>query len=178
VSLGLEAGFASGDSAPGFGNSPGTLDSTSGSPALPGYGSVEGPQYGVFDGRTDRSITNFRFNPGYRVDMILWRELLGNVTDAWYAKPSLRWDVVGGLVFDASLIYSQAVTAASTPSATRLNNGVAPLGIEFDTKLTYGTDDGFHGWLQYGLLQPLDGFSGAGSLTRAHALRAGLAIKF
>ena len=50
--------------------------------------------------------------------------------------------------------------------------------MELDTKVDYATDDGFSAWLQYGVLFPLSGFDGAGSLTRAHAFRAGVALRF
>lgn len=170
-SIGGEFGIASGDDAPGFGNDPnrGANASASANPATTG-GPVEGPQYGP----TDHSIRNFRFNPAYTVDLVLWREILGNVTDAWYLRPSLRWDILPGLGFDFAAIYSQAMYGASTPSAK-----YKPLGLEFDGKLTYGTGDGFHAWLQYGLFQPFAGFNLEGkNLGRAHALEAGLAIKF
>jgi len=182
--MGGEIGLASGDRAPGFGNRPtqrGPPTTTGGAPTHPAYGALEGPQFGkyTFNGQNidDSSIRNFRFNPGYRVDLILWREILGQVTDAIYFKPSVRWDIVSGLALDASVIYSQAVSSRSTPSASQTGNGQGPLGIELDTKLSYTGDEGFAAWLQYGVLQPLDGF-GPGSLSRAHAFRAGLAIRF
>jgi uncharacterized protein (TIGR04551 family) len=182
-SMGMEIGVASGDSAPGFGNRPNQLDVTDPTnPKQPSYGAAEGPQFGTYThkGKTivDRDIRNFRFDPGYRVDLILWREILGQVTDAVYFRPSIRWDIVSGLAFDAAIIYSQAIYSTSTPSATENGDGNSPLGLELDTKLSYTGDDGFSGWLQYGLLQPLDGFSGAGvGLGRAHAVRAGLALR-
>jgi uncharacterized protein (TIGR04551 family) len=138
-------------------------------------GVLEGPQYGL---NGDHDIRNFRFNPGYRIDLILWREILGQLTDAWYLKPWLRWDILSGLSYEGSLVYSQAMLARSTPSAIEGNGGHAPLGIELDNKFTYAADDGVTAWLHYGLLFPLDGFAGGGSLTRAHAIRAGLALRF
>jgi uncharacterized protein (TIGR04551 family) len=141
----------------------------------PTYGAFEGPQYGL---NGDRTISNLRFNPGYRVDLILFRELLGQVTDAWYLKPTLHWDILTGLALDTQLVYSQAMEAASTPSASSPTTGHRPLGVEWDSKMAYATDDGFVAWLQYGVLFPLDGFGGAGALTRAHVIRTGLAIKF
>jgi len=175
VALGAELGFASGDPAPGFGNRPGQLGPTVlGVPTLPTYGALEGPQYG----NGDRVVRNFRFNPGYRVDMILWREIIGQVTDAWYLKPTVRWDIFSGLSLDSQLVYSQAIYGSSTPSASSATTGKKPLGLEFDTKLDYLTDDGFGAWLHYGVLFPLGGFEGAGSLTRAHAIRVGMALKF
>ena len=172
LTLGGEAGIASGDKAPGMGNAPGQLAADG---SLPQYGALEGPQYGL---GSDHSISNLRFNPGYRVDLILWREILGQVTDAWYLKPSLKWEVVSGLTYTGALVYSQAIYGSSTPSAGSATSGHRPLGLEVDNSLAYASDDGFHAWLNYGLLFPLDGFRGNGSLSRAHALRAGLAIKF
>lgn len=167
--LGGELGLASGDSTPGMGNHPerGT--------ALPG--SIDGSQIGA-----DSSIRNFRFNPAYRVDLILWRELLGNVTDAWYLKPTVRYELLDGLSMRLAAIYSQAINAASTPSTT-----ARALGLEFDAGLHYVSGDGFHLWLDWGVLQPLDGFTyepnrdpnlPSHSLARAHALRSGFAIRF
>lgn len=175
VTLGGELGFASGDAAPGFGNRPGQLAAVP-SGGVSNYGGLEGPQYDP--ARGDRVVRNFRFNPGYRVDLILFREILGQVTDAWYLKPTLRWDILSGLALDTQLVYSQAIYRTSTPSSTGPGTGAKPLGLEFDTKLDYATDDGFAAWLQYGVLFPLAGFDGAGSLTRAHAIRAGVALKF
>lgn len=174
VTLGGELGFASGDPAPGFGNRPGQLGP--GDTGVTEYGGLEGPQYDP--ARGDRVVRNFRFNPGYRVDLILWREILGQVTDAWYLKPTLRWDILSGLALDTQLVYSQAVYGSSTPSSKGAGTGHKPLGIELDSKLDYATDDGFAAWLQYGVLFPLSGFDGAGKLSRAHAIRAGVALKF
>jgi uncharacterized protein (TIGR04551 family) len=177
VTLGGEVGYASGDPAPGFGNRPGQLAAPidpGGSATLPTPGAFEGPQYGP----GDRVVRNFRFNPGYRVDLILWREIIGQVTDAWYVKPTLRWNIFSGLAFDAQLVYSQALYGSTTPSSISASGGAKPLGVEADTKLTYATDDGFVTWVSYGVLFPMAGFDGAGSLSRAHALRAGLALRF
>jgi uncharacterized protein (TIGR04551 family) len=166
--LGALAGFASGDDAPGFGNRP-DLGS---SPA----GSLEGQQWGP----GDRSIRNFRFNPAYRVDVVLFRTILGGVTDAWYVKPTVRWDIVSGLAFDGGIIYSSALYGESTPSATGPGTGSKALGIEADGKVTYTSGDGFEAWVEYGILQPLAGLETGSdvTLTRGHALHAGIAAKF
>jgi uncharacterized protein (TIGR04551 family) len=167
--VGGEFGIASGDSAPGFGNVPDRIvrDPTTGAPvSLQPPGSLEGPQYG----NGDNTISNFRFNPAYRVDLVLWRLILGQVTDAWYLKPKLRWDIFPGLAFDASIIYSQAIYAESTPGNSR------PLGVELDTGLTYTSGSGFIFYGQWGILQPLDGFGK--DLKRGQNLSLGLAVKF
>lgn len=179
VSVGVELGLASGDKAPGFGNDPDRLASDG---TLPDYGSVEGPQFGV---NGDHSIKNFRFNRSYQIDMLLWRRILGNLTDARYVRPSLSWAIFPGLKADFAIIYSQAQYAESTPSsldststtAYVAGDGSKALGIEADSQLTYTSGDGFTAWLQYGILQPFAAL-GSGTLDRAHALNVGLAAKF
>jgi uncharacterized protein (TIGR04551 family) len=177
--LGGQAGFASGDDAPGFGNDPNVGPAPAATATYP-YGVLEGPQYGVFDGRGDRSIRNFRFNPAYRVDVILFRQILGGVTDAWYVKPTARWDVMPGIAVDGGILYASALFGESTPSSTGPGTGKKALGIEGDAKVTYTSGDGFQAWVEYGILQPLDGLKTASgvNLARGHALHVGLAAKF
>ncbi len=187
--LGLEGGVASGDPAPGFGNYPGRTACRYGAdPTAPSKtivvcppqqpGNIDGRQYGYGDAHP--AWTNYRSNPAFRVDQILWRELIGGVTDGWYAKPTLRWEILPGLVGTAQIVYSQAIYATSTPSSLH-----APLGVEADLGISYTSDDGFVARLDYGFLQPLDGMkiynadpTQEQSLSRGQALRAGLAVKF
>lgn len=187
VQLAAELGIASGDAAPGFGNQPTRRvpGADFNDPSeLPPYGSVEGPQYGL---PGDRSIRNFRFNPAYQVDLILWNRILGQVTDAWYLRPSLRWDILPGLTFDAVAIYSQALYGESTPSAvaagtegedryTLQSRGDKGLGMELDGRLTLQTGDGFQTWTELGVLQPLSGLGN--ELSRGWVLNVGFAAKF
>jgi uncharacterized protein (TIGR04551 family) len=174
IMLGAEIGAASGDDAPGFGNIP--------SRGVAQYGSVEGQQWRE---GADRTMRNFRFNPAYRVDLILWRHVLGQVTDAMYVKPKMRWDILPGLALDLAVIYSRAMFAESTPSSVGdgafglLDEGSANLGIEGDAVLTYTSGDGFQLFGEWGVLQPLSGLESAGaSGSRAHFLAVGLAARF
>ena len=112
-------------------------------------GAIDGNQVGANYG----ALNNYRFNPAYQVDLILWRRILGTVTDAWYLKPTFRWDVLDGLTVGAQVIYSQAIFASSTPSQVN-----KPLGIEADLGVKYQSDDGFVFFLEYGLLKMLSGF--------------------
>ncbi len=179
--LGGEAGFASGDRSPGFGNRPArgcTTLASSGTTTCtsPKAGDIDGMQFAPGDKVQD--IRNFRFNPAYRVDLILWRELLQGVTDAFYLKPTARYELIDGFAATASIIYSQAMYASSTPSTTS-----TPLGIEADLGLNYHSDDGFVAYVNYGILQPLDGLGyppggSTASLSRGHAIRSGIAVKF
>lgn len=184
VWLGGELGLASGDPAPGFGNATSRLDQNG---RLPAYGAIDGPQFGQ---PGDNAIRNFRFNPAYRVDSILWRRIMGQVTDAWYLKPSIRWDVLPGLRFDGAAIYSQAMDAGSTPSAVAVDSGATngnefklqkggkkPLGLELDTKLTLDAGDGFVLWGETAVLQPFGGL-GPGASRRGWALSFGMAARF
>jgi uncharacterized protein (TIGR04551 family) len=172
LKLGGEVGFASGDDNPGFGNNPGR------GPANPG--DIDGSQFRPGDAVMD--IRNFRFNRDYRVDLILWREIIGGVTDAAYLKPTLRWEMLPGLVGTAAVIYSVAMYPESTPSSAGPGSGSRQLGIEGDLGINYLSDDGFFAGLQFGALQPLDGLSYANpagrELTRAYAFRGSLGVKF
>ncbi len=88
--------------------------------ALPG--DIDGPHYycpatgGCATG--DAYITNFRFNPSFRPDMILFRELIGGVTDALYFKPNASYKIADGFNIFAAVIYSRAIYATSTPSTS------------------------------------------------------------
>jgi uncharacterized protein (TIGR04551 family) len=184
LTVGLEGGIASGDPSPGFGNYPGrtvctppvspaTVPTCSGQPGI-----VDGRQYAYGDAKP--AWTNYRFNPAYRVDLLLWRELIGGVTDGWYVKPTVRWEILPGLVGTAQVVYSQALLASSTPSTRH-----TPLGVELDLGISYASDDGFVARIDYGYLQPFDGMrfykadpAEIRDLARGQALRAGLAVKF
>jgi len=132
--LGLDGGYASGDDAPGFGAFP---TATGGSQAsLP----------------RDPTVDNFRFHPDYRIDQILFREIIGAITDAIYLRPHVRATLLtigtGRLEVLGALVASWAVEPTSTPSGERA------LGIELDPELRYASSDGLVANLAYGLLLP------------------------
>ncbi len=145
--FGFDAGFASGDPAPGFGAFP------TASGAAPGAGELDGPQAAF---PRDTQVDNFRFSPDYRIDRILFRELVGTVTDVTYLRPHLRWRVLeagpGALTFTLAAIASFAVEPSSTPS------GEAPLGVELDPSLAWAHRDGFSLVLDTAVLFPLSAF--------------------
>jgi len=176
LTIGGEIGMASGDDAPGFGNVPRYGPSP--------YGSYEGAQWCTVQSascpRPDNNIRNYRFNPAYKVDLILWSQIMGGVTDAFYLKPKLRWDILPGLGLDFWLVYSRAMEKGSTWSVRPDGSGGdANLGIEVDTQLTYTSGDGFTAWLQGGVLSPLGGLdSPTREVGRATLVATGLAIKF
>ncbi len=159
--LGFDTGYASGDDAPGFGAFPKVGQTTT----MPG--TFDGPQASP---PRDRTVDNFRFHPDYRIDQILFREIIGTVTDAFYLRPHVRATLLqvgtGKLEAIAALIASWAVEPTSTPSGARA------LGIELDPELRYASRDGFVINLAYGLLVPGAAFDGTTLPARpAHAMR-------
>lgn len=142
---GFDAGYASGDPAPGFG----VVQRANAAATKPG--DIDGPQANP---PRDNRIDNFRFHPDYRVDRILFREILGAVTDAVYVRPHARLRLAQArstqVTAHAAAIFSHAVEASSTPS------GKGPLGFEIDPSLTFETN-AFLAALDYAVLFPLAG---------------------
>lgn len=145
ISAGLDAGYVSGDRAPGFG-------ARATASRYPQAGDLDGPQA---QPPHDLTVDNFRFHADYRVDRILFREIIGTVTDAIYVRPHVGWAVVDGPVVrlraELAAVAARAAFAASTPT------GEAPLGIELDPTLVYEAADGFRAALEYAYLWPLSG---------------------
>ena len=143
---GLNAGAASGDPAPGFGAFP-PAGST------PRAGELDGPQ---LDLPRDARIDNFRFHPDYRVDRILFAEIVGTVTDAWYVRPWAKTRLLEFrsyvLELQADATFSRAFYASSTPGND------ASLGMELHGALTWASKDGFDILAEYAVLFPFAGF--------------------
>ena len=146
VTGGLDAGYASGNAAPGFG----VRQSPNAAAARPG--DIDGPQ--AIHSGVNR-IDNFKMHSDFRIDRILFREIIGAVTGAVYARPHARVRLMRAqsaeLSANAAFIASRAVEASATPS------GKAPLGVEVDPSLIFETHS-FLAALDYGVLFPLSGF--------------------
>ncbi len=155
LEVGGEVGFASGDKAAGMGNYPrrngGGRDYTV-------LGDTDGSQFKCeTSGCSDPNINNFRFNRDYRVDMILYREILGGVTDSIYFKLRGKYRITQGLEIFASGLYSRVLFPQSAPGSLYTDSNES-LGVELNAGVRYETEDGFFGQLQYGILFPLEGF--------------------
>jgi uncharacterized protein (TIGR04551 family) len=166
VGLGFKGGYASGDKAPGFGNKvtrPSLAPGATTKAAQPG--DIDGSQFGrqypcpgnPRNTCTDADIRNYRFNTDYHIDQILWRYIIGGITDAWYVRPSATWNITDSLQLEGAVIYSQAIYANSTPSASQTGLGSTALGLEVNLGIRYQTEDGLFAWLYYGILFPFDG---------------------
>lgn len=145
-SAGLDLGFASGNNAPGFGV---TSDPTA---PVARKGDLDGLQ---IDLPYQRTANAFRFHPDYRVDRLLFREILGTITGSSYVRPHARLDLLklhtGTLRAMVAGIASFADYAINAPGQQR------PLGIEIDPTLLFASRDGFGLALEYAVLFPLAG---------------------
>ncbi len=130
LQLGLETGFASGDQ---WDNTP--------------QGSTNIAYANQLGGPGDNKLTAFFMNREYHVDMILWRQLYGAVTNAAYAKPFLKYELTKNVGFKVSNISSFALKGVSTPG-----NGTM-YGTEFDGEVGYQSP-GFSAAIAYGVLFP------------------------
>ncbi|MGB0678555.1 MAG: TIGR04551 family protein [Polyangiales bacterium] len=168
-----------------------------GDPDVEGLSSENGlvQQQQIGDVRADTRISTFAFHRNYRIDLILWRNILGQVAGAYYFRPGVSYDILrspfgerlGGMFH---LVWSRA-------SVPVQSYGSEPdLGVELDFRLYYNSDDGpglldgFHAQLMYGILFPLAGLGyadtgnlpavrgGNPDLASAQTLRLLLGVKF
>jgi uncharacterized protein (TIGR04551 family) len=147
----------------GFGFGWGTGDPDAYDPSQPGN-LIPGPNEQQIN---DNTISTFRFNPSYHVDLILNRNILQRVQGSYYFRPSVEYDFVrnqsgqraGGGV---QAIWTRASEFVQTPGHD------ADLGLELNGTLYFQAKDGalndtpdtmggFYSALQYGVLFPLAG---------------------
>ena len=164
LNVGVEFGYASGDQ------------------ELEGLNTNPLDQIQGYEG--DHTISLFRFNHDYNVDLILFEQILGEVAGAYYIKPWVQYDIFKPspssnrrLGARLDLIYSRA----SEPISTIGNNG--NLGVELNISLYYRTESNFFAKFQYGVLFPLDAFkdlpgleNGNYDLANAQTIQGMLAI--
>lgn len=168
--LSLETGFASGDQ---FDNSPA------------GATHVDNA---VLLGAGDNTMSAFFFDLDYEVDMILFRQILGTVTNATYVKPNFQYDITKKIALRGAGI----VSFANRPIATPGNDPW--YGVELNGDLGYHNGNFFAGF-SYGVLFPLSaldhpedvpgqggpgfGFGGnVGEAQTAQAIRTRLVLQF
>lgn len=110
----------------------------------------------------DDTLTVFALHPNYFVDLILFRRVVGAVTNAVYAKPGVGVDLWKSgdtlLSLDASAMYALAFIASATPGESN------HLGVETDIGLRLETGKHVTALVDFGMLFPLDGLSRASTL--------------
>jgi uncharacterized protein (TIGR04551 family) len=128
--LGVEGGFASGDQHDNL---------------IPGNINIAFAN--LLGDKGDNKLTQFMFNREYKVDMILWRHLIGAVTNAGFAKPFVGYDLTKSIAFKVSNVTSFALKPVATPGNSRM------YGTEFDSELYYQSGGLYIGF-SYGVLFP------------------------
>lgn len=135
LALGFNAGFASGRQA-------------GGSPGL-------GANYDT-NQLSDERLTGFSFNRDYFVDMIMFREIIGTVTNAMYVNPFFQYDLFSKrndtLGVRVDLITALAANAAATPSGNAFYGVEGNLSVYY-RQPRYGAD------LSVGLFLPGNAFN-------------------
>ncbi|MBN1947750.1 MAG: TIGR04551 family protein [Bradymonadales bacterium] len=126
--------------------------------------------WGILDRNTvthDEKITNFIFDRDYVIDMIMFREIIGAITNTVYFNPYLRYDFfreqASALGFRIDGIYAHALEPAVTPG------GEAPIGLEGDAMLFYRADH-YQADIGYGLFLPLGALNGGRDRPRIPAV--------
>ncbi|RYE78564.1 MAG: TIGR04551 family protein, partial [Myxococcales bacterium] len=175
---------------------------TSGDPDLTGADALAPKTGGLYNQGGSRTLSMASFHPDYRVDLILFRNIMTRVQGAYYFKPQVNYDFtrslngqkIGG---GAGIIWSRASEFVQTPGHQR------DLGVELDFQLYYQSKDGslnddpdrmggFYTSLQYGVLFPLGGLGyqaneittaqtqnrGTLETSAAHALRWYMGVLF
>lgn len=136
VSFGLDWGMASGDTGETavFSN-PGMKSSCAGNP------------WGC-----DSTLSKFAFNRNYNVDLLMYKEVIGTVTNATYFRPHFDFDVIptednalGGAI---QALYSMTMEPGGYPGDSR------NLGLEFDFHAFYEEAGRFMVTAGFGLFFP------------------------
>ena len=155
-------------------------------------GDSDADAFGVYDGyvaavpdlshedwnsvRRNDIVTAWMFNPAYMVDSILFRHVIGAVTNAWYLKPAADlaiWRTRDrGLSATLSVLYAGAVVSEQTPGAR------SPLGLETELGLRFRWDHVEASISGTGLV-PFSAFDhGDGLPAPAWLMRTGLLFSF
>lgn len=125
-------------------------------------------------GGHDRTLSTMYFHPAYRVDLLMYRNLMGQISGSYYFRPGLSYDFIRNgfgqlLGARADVIWSRAVEPVQTW-------GNQPdLGVEIDAQVYYRSEDGpdlldgFTVSLMYGILFPLGGLGYGPGDTRTGA---------
>jgi uncharacterized protein (TIGR04551 family) len=141
--LGFESGIASGDEQLAFGSGP-------------FLGRQLTNPKDLSNKLSFNHVNNYIFNRDYHVDLILWRQIVGAVTNAYYLKPSAQYLFPFGIGGKLSAIYSSSLTTTTRGKSL-------PLGLEFDVDVFYFSNDHFQAGVSYGLLIPFSGMNDLGA---------------
>jgi uncharacterized protein (TIGR04551 family) len=104
----------------------------------------------------DRNLNDFHFSPEYHVDEILYRRILGTVSNAIYFKPSIAYwldldsSKIREVGISGSVIYSLAPVPVATPG------NALSYGVEMDLGLHYrNTRENIFAGFTWGVFWPM-----------------------
>ncbi len=149
LNAGFELGVASGDEAEGFG----VLDRSNLT-----YNRITRDAQGNAQSTPTRNrrLSNFIFDRDYIVDLMLFREVIGAVTNTVYIKPFVSYDLFeseeDALGARLDILYAAAMEPRATPGNGR------HLGLEFDLRIFYEEKRKFAAMLEWGTLVPFSAF--------------------
>ncbi|MBL8784472.1 MAG: hypothetical protein JNJ59_06205 [Deltaproteobacteria bacterium] len=106
------------------------------------------------DLRNNHTITSYVMNRDFHIDQILFRQVVGAVTNAFYIKPWIASEVLktdaATLTVRFDLLYAAAMRPSGTPG------GGDHWGLELDSQATLDLTSGFRASLILGVLMPFD----------------------
>jgi uncharacterized protein (TIGR04551 family) len=104
--------------------------------------------------RTNATVDSFWFNTDYKVDLLLFRQIIGGVTNAYYLKPWIAYSLFDTdamkLKARFDVAYAGAMDSAGTPGEGE------HWGVEIDAGLQLSLPEGFEVALDAGVLFPMD----------------------
>ncbi|MCO4760998.1 MAG: hypothetical protein KC502_05805 [Myxococcales bacterium] len=108
------------------------------------------------DGNPNAILTGMKFHKNFRVDNLLFRDVIGAVTNAWYVKPTFSinaspfYSSTSLLGADLSVMFAGALNPEGTPG-----NG-STLGTEFELRAFIGNKSSYLTSLSFSYLLPGD----------------------
>ncbi len=157
----VDAGFASGDRSGGFG----VLD-------------TDNLRNGAELSASPKTFSSgFHFHRNYRVDGLLFRDLIGAVANAWYLKPAYRYELLDkghgdSLALELGLLAAVAASSEATPGKGNL------LGFEPELSLEYRQPSGTGALLRATYLFPGGALATPQGLAADNAWRVEGAVRF
>ncbi len=146
LGTGFNAGFATG------------RDNSDGD-ATPGFG-VQDRFLPLVD---EGTITAFQFDRNYMVDHIMFREIIGTITNAWYINPYFQYDLFSKFNDVLGARLDVIAAGALVPGVTPSGNGF--YGVELDFGAYY-RQPRFSADLSFGVFLPGNAFNGVRGRSR------------
>ncbi|MCB9729322.1 MAG: hypothetical protein H6744_15935 [Deltaproteobacteria bacterium] len=169
--LGLDLGFATGDNQRYLGVIDGQNIVVADDLAYPNSANTNVSENNI--------VSSYWFHRDYRLDLILFRQVIGGVTNAVYVKPWVSWTLLDSgdtrLTTRLDVLYAAAARPSGTPGRGR------HYGVEIDGSLGIEMPAGFGLDLSAGLLLPmsaLDDRDTGASPSTAFALRGLLTWRY